>query len=489
MSDAARWLSLANALALESVAGSVYALSVYAPHLKLLLNLTQGEISAVASSQNLGSSSVIEAGFLFDAFGPAITGLSGAFLVALGFAGMWAVASRRVGGGVVALAIFAFTASHGSAFLDMASVGSCVRNFPADRGRVVGLTKSLYGISGALVVLLYTSLFKPDVPPFLGALAAIIGGVATFTAAGVRLVPALPPLDAVGRSKLWAATAVVAALAAYVTTAGLLQSAGIAGNNERMYALCLPLFLVSLYVVAIPTRCLSCVRGVKGRPSGGLPHDYSRDDLRALGTDIDTTRSRLLGDEAHVDVVATASDAAIQNVPVGFVALTSSGAHLPGDPEVSADELGNSARGADAPFGAIVREGTTNPTIVREGTTFLGGIATVDFLLICVTLFSGPGAGVVIINNLGSLTQSLGARELRLRWSYCRLTAYRHNSPTPSGHTQLLTHRTFTLLFFPHQTAPAVPSSVSLRTLSHIACHAPVGSHLAVLVLAQLAPC
>ena len=93
-----RWIALGNSLLMESVAGSSYALSVYGPQLKSLLNLTQSDLGVIGSFGNLGSYSVLEAGFLFDAYGPAVTGIAGSVLSLLGYLGMWAAATGRLPG-------------------------------------------------------------------------------------------------------------------------------------------------------------------------------------------------------------------------------------------------------------------------------------------------------------------------------------------------------------------------------------------------------
>ena len=333
---------------MESVAGSSYALSVYGPQLKSLLNLTQSDLGVIGSFGNLGSYSVLEAGFLFDAYGPAVTGIAGSVLSLLGYLGMWAAATGRLPGTAAMISAGAFTWSHGSAFLDVCAVSASVRNFPHDRGRVLGLTKSLYGISASLLVLCYTSLYKPDVTTFLAFLAVLISAVAAVTSFGVRLAPTSETgaLTAPEKAKLWVAMAGVFLLAAYITTLGLLQSAHMIGDSP-VYAYVLPcIVLLQLVVVTPPTLTAAMLR------------------------------------------LKTPPDA-----PVATKANPSAGATGIATPLLAPGDGGGEwvAAAESATEVAETPAVAANPPLRREGATFLQGLQSVDLWLIWVFLFTGTG--------------------------------------------------------------------------------------------------
>lgn len=267
-----RWLSLGGSLLMESVAGSSYALSVYGPQLKALLNLTQAQLNTVGSAGNIGSYSVIESGFLFDAYGPVPTGLVGAALSAVGYTALWAAATGRLPGNTAMLSAATFCWSHGSSFLDVCAVSTSIRNFPHDRGRVIGLTKSLYGISASVLVLCYASLYKPDVVGFLAFLAVLIASVAATSALCIRLAPVsnTPPLTPVEKLKLWVAMGGVVALAAYVTSLSLLQSSKVV-SDAPLFAYVLPAIIAVQLIVVTPPGLTAAVLGrcVAGGGEGG----------------------------------------------------------------------------------------------------------------------------------------------------------------------------------------------------------------------------
>ena len=367
-----RWLSLGGSLLMESVAGSSYALSVYGPQLKALLNLTQAQLNTVGSAGNIGSYSVIESGFLFDAYGPVPTGLVGATLSALGYAALWAAATGRLPGTTAMLAAATFCWSHGSSFLDVCAVSTSIRNFPHDRGRVIGLTKSLYGISASVLVLCYSSLYKPDVVGFLRFLAVLIATVAAASALGIRLAPVAhtSALTRLEKAKLWVAMGGVVALAAYVTALSLLQSSKVV-DDAPVFAYVLPALIAVQLVVAAPPALTAAVMGL------------------CVASDDDGSGGGVGGKAPQVPARASG------NGDAGALGGTSA-------PLLSDGSDGDERASITAPAA---------PVGPREGATFVQGALTVDMLLIGFYLFSATGAGLCIINNLGSITQSLGARE------------------------------------------------------------------------------
>ena len=90
----------------------------------------------------------IVAGLLFDKKGPIPPLVIGVIMSALGYALMWAAAMGYLGerGATVGwYSVYMFVWSNGSAFYDTVCIGTNVRNFPNDRGRVTGLLKAFMG--------------------------------------------------------------------------------------------------------------------------------------------------------------------------------------------------------------------------------------------------------------------------------------------------------------------------------------------------------
>ena len=192
-----RWAVLAGIVALEAIGGNPYAFAVYAPQLQALFGWTTAAIAAVGGAGNVGLYLSLDAGLCFDASGPAATALVGAGFSLAGYALLWAAATGGLGGSTAApappaalVALASVLLNHGAGWLDTAAVSTAVRAFPRDRGLVVGLLKSFFGLSASLLTISYSSLFRPDAVAFLLFLTAIVPGVSVLAAALLRVVPA-----------------------------------------------------------------------------------------------------------------------------------------------------------------------------------------------------------------------------------------------------------------------------------------------------------
>ena len=107
--------------------------------MKERLNLTQPELQTVAAVGNVGLYLTFFSGFAFDYFGPLPTSIVAAVLTLTGYLVMWASASGRIPSTVGVLSVAAFIWSHGSSWGDLAAVSVQTRNFPQNRGLVIGV--------------------------------------------------------------------------------------------------------------------------------------------------------------------------------------------------------------------------------------------------------------------------------------------------------------------------------------------------------------
>ena len=350
-----RWGTLVATLWTESVAGSPYAFSVYAPQLRDQVNCTQRDIQNVGAIGNLGLYSGILAGICFDAYGPAITMSIGAFLSLGGYLLLWAAVTRRIAPTVSILALSSFISSHGSSWLDTTAIASTVRNFPHDRGRVLGLMKSLFGLSASILTLIYSNVYKPDVISFIMFMAIIVSAVTGLASVGLRLTPVARATALTSKQTrlIFVGMIAVLVIAGYITALTLLQAHGVVAYAPGWAYGLLPLLAVLSFVLA--------GRGDDAR-SDGLA-DKSLEYPDSFGE----SESALSAHSASVALLKQESRA---------------------------------LKLSDGP-GAQVE--------VRTGASFLQGVLTLDFMLILFCLFTGTGSGLVAINNAGSFVQSLGA--------------------------------------------------------------------------------
>eukprot|EP00891_Asterochloris_glomerata_P001572 jgi/Astpho2/1572/fgenesh1_pg.00026_%23_48_t len=109
------------------------------------------QVEALASACNFGGYLSIFSGLVYDALGhrhglgPRVTLLIGTVCNLTGFLGLWAAATGRIPGPFWLLVVLALIGCNGGTWTDTAVMVTSVRNFPNERGTVVGILKSCVG--------------------------------------------------------------------------------------------------------------------------------------------------------------------------------------------------------------------------------------------------------------------------------------------------------------------------------------------------------
>ena len=88
--------------------------------------------------------------------------LVGAVLTLLGYGGMWLCAANPQLGSFGLLWIFWFLWGHGSGYFDAAVIATSAHNFPGARGKVMGVVKAFYGLSGSLLTQSFRAIFPGE---------------------------------------------------------------------------------------------------------------------------------------------------------------------------------------------------------------------------------------------------------------------------------------------------------------------------------------
>lgn len=240
-----RFLNLVSSLFLDACAGSPYAVSLYSAQLKTQLQLTQVQLNTVESAGDVGLYLTVVAGVAYESIGPKATAAVGAFLSLAGYALMWLAVNGNAASSVPALALYAFLWNHGSSWLSTCAVTTAIKSMTGDRGVAMGLVRSMFGLSAALLGVIYFSTFQPSATAAAAAGNASVASASlasyflfcaiTFT--GIALVAGLAarvpspaesaaPLRQAEQLRIVWAGVIVALLVFYVTGAGVAGAHG-----------------------------------------------------------------------------------------------------------------------------------------------------------------------------------------------------------------------------------------------------------------------
>mmetsp|Transcript_7201 Transcript_7201/g.13657 ORF Transcript_7201/g.13657 Transcript_7201/m.13657 type:complete len:509 (+) Transcript_7201:69-1595(+) len=172
--------SYAVAVLTMASAGTMYAFGTYEDSLKEALGFTQSQISTVGYMGDAGLYlSGPFTGRLVDRMGPRVANTVAACNLLVGYLMMCAAVHAQINSSVFVGTFFAM-AGAGSGGLYLSLLSSQARNFSAaNRGMVVGILVSLYGLSAMLYTMIYSVAFSDRMVVWF---LAFIGASTTLTA-------------------------------------------------------------------------------------------------------------------------------------------------------------------------------------------------------------------------------------------------------------------------------------------------------------------
>jgi MFS family permease len=159
--EVSRWVVLIASLAAEICGGAMYAFGVYSEQLRITLSYSQTQLQSLALASNIGNFCNIPSGIVQDRCGTRVTVLCGVAVNFTGYFLLWLVATERVEVQYPFVFGISILWGNGSGWFDTAVITTNMANFPTERGVVVGLLKSFFGLSSALLSLVFFAFFNP----------------------------------------------------------------------------------------------------------------------------------------------------------------------------------------------------------------------------------------------------------------------------------------------------------------------------------------
>ncbi|CAN0078167.1 unnamed protein product, partial [Phaeothamnion confervicola] len=191
-----RWVSLSAGFVVNSLNLFSYAFGLFSDSFKEL-GFSQRGVDLIASFGELGLWSSFLVGLMIERIGPQGVYAAGAVFTFFGLGYVALADGDALPGGVASVAIGFMAANFGTACFGTTAQTVAVRNFPAgDRGKISGVIKCIFGLSSAVLGMVYEGLFGgADPASFLLTLSILVPLLGGATAVLVNL---LPPAHAAG---------------------------------------------------------------------------------------------------------------------------------------------------------------------------------------------------------------------------------------------------------------------------------------------------
>ncbi|CAK9196801.1 unnamed protein product [Sphagnum troendelagicum] len=350
-----RWFVLVAAIWLQACAGIGYMFGAISPVMKTSLGYNQKQINRLGVAKDIGDSVGLLAGLLCDVLPTWALLFLGALQNFVGYGWIWLIVTGRTPTLPFALVcVLICVGTNGESYFNTAALVTCVRNFSEYRGPVVGILKGFAGLSGAIFTQIFAATFAPDQASVIFMVAVFPTSVALMVMFVLRHVPAfddgLKNAAATRSQNFGFVYGVCLALAAYLMATIIIQDMTHVSGSVNVAFTCGLLFLLCLPLV--------------------IPFPIHKDE--ALFSELE--------DEKET---------------------------WPENVRQHQMELATSRLFRAVAEGAIKIKRRKGP---RRGEDFTMKQAAVkaDFWLLFFGLLCGAGSGLMVIDNLGQISQSLG---------------------------------------------------------------------------------
>ncbi|XP_020570811.1 protein NUCLEAR FUSION DEFECTIVE 4-like isoform X2 [Phalaenopsis equestris] len=371
-----RWLVFVGAIWVQSVAGVGYLFGGISPVIKVYMGYNQRQIAALGVAKDLGGSVGFPAGILCE-FLPLWSVLFiGALKKVMGYGWIWLIITGRVSVlPLWAMCILLFVGNNGETYFNTTALVSCLQNFPNSRGPIVGILKGFAGLSGAILIQIYTVIRSPDDAALIFMVAvgpSIVVIALMFIIRPVAVPKQVQPSD---NSSFAFIYSLCLLLAAYLMATMLLQDlVNLSHNFIIMFTVALIILLLS--PITIPLIITFGSHAASSDRKGLLSESQREEPDELMVCEVEVEKSDevdLLPESKRMMMNQQVQAELFQAAPVGAVRVQS-------------------------------RRGLNR----GENFTLCQAFIEADFWLLFISLLLGSGSGLTVMDNLGQMSQSLG---------------------------------------------------------------------------------